>query len=191
MNEPSTLRIDECPQLGQVLLPIHTIAVTTVTRHIENPLVYKGIDASIAPGLLLPESVAFGMEQIFPDQFGALGTLTTVSSITAAIKSINQDRRKEVLLTGYNGLMLPVMEDVVLAERARDGKFTLRDLLLFSTVCGVGIDTVPVPGDVSIDALAGLYSEIHTISQRLGKPLTCRVLPIGNPNLSQLHPKLY
>jgi uncharacterized protein (UPF0210 family) len=38
--------------------------------------------------------------------------------------------------------MLPVMEDPVLASRAAEGCYTLRDLLLFSTVCGVGIDTV-------------------------------------------------
>ena len=45
---------------------------------------------------------------------------------------------------GYCGLMLPVMEDLVLAARAAESPpaFTLRDLLTFSSVCGVGLDTV-------------------------------------------------
>ena len=44
--------------------------------------------------------------------------------------------------------MLPVMEDLILADRAAQSPptFNLRDLLIFSTVCGVGLDTVPVPG---------------------------------------------
>ena len=44
--------------------------------------------------------------------------------------------------------MLPVMEDIVLAARAaqQPPTFTMRDLLMFSSVCGVGLDTVPVPG---------------------------------------------
>ena len=95
--------------------------------------------------------------------FGNFNTLTIVSLITAALKQLQTD--KELLLIGYNGLMLPVMEDVVLADRAA-GKiwdvmrpdipvlthttstYTLRDLLVFSTICGVGLDTVPIPGTV-------------------------------------------
>ena len=78
-------------------------------------------------------------------QFGDLGTLATISAVTAAIKSVNEEsesKDEDILLVGYNGLMMPVMEDIILAQRAQEGKFGIRDLLLFSTVCGVGIDTV-------------------------------------------------
>jgi uncharacterized protein (UPF0210 family) len=65
--------------------------------------------------------------------------------VTHAVKSLANNGIK---LIGYNGLMLPVMEDLILAERASEipSTFTLRDLLMFSSVCGVGLDTVPVPG---------------------------------------------
>ena len=76
---------------------------------------------------------------------GEFGTLSAVSAVTKAVKSLPENGIKTI---GYNGLMLPVMEDIVLAERAAQTPptFTLRDLLTFSAVCGVGLDTVPVPG---------------------------------------------
>lgn len=45
-------------------------------------------------------------------------------------------------------------------------------------MCGVGLDTVPIAGDVSVEALAAVYSEVGTLSYRLNKPLTCRLLPM-------------
>lgn len=76
---------------------------------------------------------------------GEFGTLAAVSAVTSAVKSLASHGIK---LIGYNGLMLPVMEDLILAERASQNPptFSLRDLLIFSSVCGVGLDTVPVPG---------------------------------------------
>ena len=71
--------------------------------------------------------------------------MAAVSAVTSAVKSLSSNGVK---LIGYNGLMLPVMEDLILADRAAQNPptFTLRDLLIFSSVCGVGLDTVPVPG---------------------------------------------
>lgn len=55
---------------------------------------------------------------------------------------------------------------------------SLRDLLVFSCVCGVGLDTVPISGEATPEGLAAVYSEVGTLSYRLNKPLTCRVLPM-------------
>ena len=137
---------------------------------------YAGIDVSMNPGLAsLPDSVGFGIEQLPPYKFGKNGNLGIVSVITKSLKSMKAFYRT----VGYCGLMLPVMEDTVLAERAAETPpaFTLRDLLLYSSVCGVGLDTVPIPGDTSAGALADLYLDVGTMAYRLNKPLTCRVLP--------------
>lgn len=133
---------------------------------------YGGIDASMNPGLTVQDSVGLGFEQLPPFVFGASGTLAIVSTITRAIKSL----RDKIKLVGYSGLMLPVMEDLTLAERAAEDKsrYSLRDLLLFSSVCGVGLDTVPVPGDTSVQELVRLYMDIGAMAHRLDKPLTCR-----------------
>jgi uncharacterized protein (UPF0210 family) len=79
---------------------------------------------------------------------------------------------------GFSGLMLPVLEDSILARRSAEGSFDLTDLLLASTVCGTGLDTVPLPGDASEEALAALIGEVATLAHRLDKPLTARLLPV-------------
>ena len=154
-------------------------------------VVYGGLDASINPGLSLPDSVGLGMEHGLqfagcPDpsdklrwkRFGSFGTLAAVSTITAAVKSLLADSRFKMV--GYNGLMLPVMEDLVLAQRASEDPptYSLRDLLFFSSCCGVGLDTVPVSADVTPSQLADIYMETAALAFRLNKPLSCRLLPM-------------
>ena len=43
--------------------------------------------------------------------------------------------------TGYSGLMIPIMEDNVLAKRWSEGTFTLDSILAYSAVCAGGVDT--------------------------------------------------
>jgi uncharacterized protein (UPF0210 family) len=74
--------------------------------------------------------------------------------------------------------MMPVLEDTILARRSLDRRFSVNDLLLYSTVCGTGLDTVPLPGDTSVDELAGILLDVVALAQRLGKPLTARLMPI-------------
>jgi uncharacterized protein (UPF0210 family) len=63
----------------------------------------------------------------------------------------------------------------------------MRDLLAFSTICGVGIDTVPISLDsVSVEDLAALYMEVGSLSYRLNKPLSCRVLPMKNKAVGEM-----
>lgn len=164
----------------QALSPIQDIIRDACS---ELGLTYAGIDASVNPGLTLPDSVGAGLECLLSQlceakKFGEFGTLGAVSTVTSAIKTVRE--KGDVLLTGYSGLMLPVMEDLILAERAAQvpPMFTLRDLLVFSTVCGVGLDTVPIPGDTTVEELAAVYFETGTLAFRLNKPLSCRLLPM-------------
>jgi uncharacterized protein len=49
-------------------------------------------------------------------------------------------------------------------------------------VCGTGLDTVPLPGDVSEEELAGILLDVAALAVRLNKPLTARLMPV--PGLS-------
>ncbi len=79
---------------------------------------------------------------------------------------------------GFSGLMLPVLEDATLARRASDGSLSVTDLLLYSAVCGAGLDTVPLPGDTSVEQISALLLDLACLSLRLDKPLTARLMPI-------------
>ena len=55
---------------------------------------------------------------------------------------------------------------------------TVADLLLYSSVCGAGLDTVPLPGDTSAGALAAILLDVAALALRLNKPLTARLMPL-------------
>lgn len=164
--------------LKQQYAPIQSIAMSVCAKF---GVEYIGIDASWNPSLCIEGSIGRGLEQIiYPTgqtRFGSMGTLAAVSTLTSAAKSLVAEGLK---LVGYNGLMLPVMEDLRLAELAvqQPQPYSLRDLLLLSSVCGVGLDTIPIPGNTSVEDLAGVYMEVAALAFRLDKPLSCRLLPM-------------
>ena len=139
---------------------------------------FLGIDTSPAPA---PEaSIGEVIETLSGRPCGAAGTVTACARITAAL------RRVTVETCGASGLMLPVLEDPVLARRAAQGRYGIADLLLCSTVCGTGLDVVPLPGDVPAEALERLILDVATLSARHGKPLSVRLLPIPGKDVGEV-----
>ena len=55
---------------------------------------------------------------------------------------------------------------------------TVKDLLMYSAVCGTGLDTIPLPGDTTPEALAPLLLDLAALALRLDKPLTARLMPV-------------
>ena len=128
---------------------------------------YTGIDVSPAPGK--DASIGATIEALTGVPFGAPSTLAGCAAITDVLKSLR------VKTCGYSGLMLPVLEDPVLARRASEGRYGVRDLLLYSSVCGTGLDVVPLPGDSRADRLAALIADVAALSTKLRKPLSARL----------------
>lgn len=131
---------------------------------------YMGIDLSPAP--LKDVSIGAAIEELIQAPFGSSGTLTASGTITAAIKAV------DVKQTGYNGLMLPILEDTRLAQRWSEGRVSLEGLLSYSSVCATGLDTVPLPGDVSIEQLDMILADVATLAVKWHKPLSARLLPV-------------
>jgi uncharacterized protein (UPF0210 family) len=131
---------------------------------------YMGIDLSPAP--LKEVSIGTAMEELTAQPFGSSGTLTAAATITSAIKSI------QVKQTGYNGLMLPILEDSRLAQRWSEGRVSLEGLLSYSAVCGTGLDTIPLPGNVTIEQLDTIIGDMATLAFKWHKPLSARLLPV-------------
>ena len=74
--------------------------------------------------------------------------------------------------------MLPVLEDRLLAQRWSEGTYGVDALLAYSAVCGTGLDTVPLPGDVSEEQLATIIGDVASLAVRWHKPLTARLQPV-------------
>jgi uncharacterized protein (UPF0210 family) len=151
-------------RLTSELKLVETIA--TELAHSEN-VMYRGIDPSPAP--MGDRSIGAALEALTGAPFGDAGTLRACAMVTEVLKSI------PVKLCGYAGLMLPVLEDTVLSKRAIEGRYSMRDLLLFSSVCGTGLDVVPIPGDTPIETLTNILLDVAAQSVKLKKPLSARL----------------
>ena len=60
---------------------------------------------------------------------------------------------------GLSGSFIPVMEDFGLANAVEKGKLNLEKLESMTTVCSVGLDMVPIPGDTSESTIAGIIAD--------------------------------
>lgn len=166
-NDPVEARRSLAGMLGAHARAIEALALGIEKR---SGWRYGGIDLSPAP--LKDVSIGAALEAFTGQHVGASGTLTAAALITAALRDI------PVKHAGYSGLMLPVLEDSRLAERWSEGALTLDSLLAYSAVCGTGLDTIPLPGDISEDQLARIIGDMASLSVKWRKPLSARLLPV-------------
>jgi uncharacterized protein (UPF0210 family) len=151
---------------------ISTIHNVIAQSKIDKPFSFSGFDSSAAPSKNCASMVDV-YDQMGVAYFGASGTVEASSLLTRVFKSI-----QGVALVGFSGLMLAVTEDTGLAQGTINGDFDIRSLLTYSAVCGIGLDTVPIPGDTSVDKISALMRDTGTMAYRLNKPLTVRVFPV-------------
>ncbi len=148
---------------------IHAALADIATEH---RVFFAGCDWSLAPHPDLSRSIGAAIECVSGAPFGTFGTLAVIRACTGAI------RAARVVRAGFSGVMLPVLEDAVLAQRHAEGRYTLRDLLAFSAVCGTGLDTIPLPGDTTPGQIAGVLAEVAALAGAWRKPLTARLMPV-------------
>jgi uncharacterized protein (UPF0210 family) len=136
----------------------------------EKQIQFGGIDLSPAP--MGEDSIVPALEMCGGGPLGGLGTLAAVAAVTSALKSTT------LPACGYCGVMLPVLEDVMLSQRWEEGRVNVHQLLLYSSVCGTGLDTIPLAGTTSAESIARLLLDVATLALRLRKPLSARLFPV-------------
>ncbi len=131
---------------------------------------FMGVDPTPAP--LADISIGAAIESYTGAKFGSSGTMTAALVITTAVKAV------PVRQIGYSGLMVPVMEDKRLAQRWAEGTYNTDSLLAYSAVCGTGLDTVPLAGDVSEEQLTRIFGDVASLAWKWNKPLSARLQPV-------------
>ncbi len=157
-------------KLSAALTKHLVLAEATAMRvAVETKWTYAGIDPTPAP--LGDVSIGRAMENFTGAPFGAPGTMTAASIITRAVQST------PVKQVGYAGLMVPVLEDNLLAKRWEEGTYSMDSLLAYSAVCAGGLDTIPLPGDITEAKLARILGDVASLAWKWHKPLAARLLP--------------
>ncbi len=139
---------------------------------------FMGVDPTPAP--LGEVSIGAAIETYTGAKFGSSGTMTAALIITTAVKAV------PVRQVGYSGLMVPVLEDKLLAQRWAEGTITTDALLAYSAVCGTGLDTIPYPGDISVGQLARIFGDVASLAWKWHKPLSARLQPVAGKRAGDL-----
>jgi len=154
-------------------LTVHAKEAESVGAHVaaSTGWTFMGVDPTPAP--LGDVSIAAAIETYTGSKFGSSGTMTAALIITTAVKAV------PVKQIGYSGLMVPVLEDKLLARRWAEGTITTDALLAYSAVCGTGLDTIPYPGDISVDQLQRIFGDVASLAWKWNKPLSARLQPVA------------
>jgi uncharacterized protein len=154
-------------------LTIHAKVAESVGTHVaaSTGWAFMGVDPTPAP--LGDVSIGAAIETYTGAKFGSSGTMTAALIITTAVKAV------PVKQIGYSGLMVPVLEDKLLARRWAEGTITTDSLLAYSAVCGTGLDTIPYPGDIGVNQLARIFGDVASLAWKWNKPLSARLQPVA------------
>lgn len=155
------------------MIEAHAASITRVVQPIatENEARFLGIDFSMAPYPEHVRSMGTALEDFGVPAVGLAGTAAAFAYLADCLDQAQFQR------TGFCALFLPVLEDSTLAARVGE-TLSVSDLLLCSTLCGAGLDTLPLPGKTAPEALAAVLVDVGAIALRLNKPLTARLMPI-------------
>jgi uncharacterized protein (UPF0210 family) len=150
----------------------HASVADTIGKSVaaETGWAFLGVDPTPAP--LGDVSIGAAIEAFTGARFGSSGTLTAARVITAAVKAV------PVTQIGYSGLMVPVMEDKLLAQRWAESTYNIDSLLAYSAVCGTGLDTIPLPGDISLEQMERIFGDVASLATKWNKPLSVRLQPV-------------
>ena len=143
---------------------------------------FLGFDFSLAPVISADGSIIPIIQHLGAYNFGKTGTLFATAYLTDMLKQLASD----YLSVGFSGVMYSLLEDLELCKINSLRGISLDDLIKVSTMCGCGVDMVPLPCDLSVRELLTIFIEVYTISTRLHKPLGIRVLPIPNTHHNQI-----
>lgn len=146
--------------------------------------VEKGIvDLSLAPTPAVGDSVARILEIIGVGACGGPGT-------TAALALLNDCVKKGGVMAsssvgGLSGAFIPVSEDAGMIEAVEAGALSLEKLEAMTCVCSVGLDMIAIPGDTSVETIAGIIADEMAIGVINNKTTAVRIIPAIGKGLGE------
>lgn len=160
--------------LSQIVPQIENINALAIKLADQEGVAFHGFDFSLAPIIDENGSVITILNRLGINDFGHTGTLFATSFLTNILKHLAA-RFKSV---GFSGVMYSLLEDLELCSINNERGVTLEQMISLSTMCGCGVDMVPVYGGIKNEELRSILLDISAISCRLNKPLGVRILPI-------------
>ena len=134
------------------------------------------VDLSLAPTPTVGDSIGEIFQALGLSQIGVPGSTAALAMLNDAVKKGGAFASSHV--GGLSGAFIPVSEDLNIAHAAQQGFLSLEKLEALTSVCSVGLDMVPVPGDISEECLAGMIADEMAIGMINAKTTATRIIPV-------------
>lgn len=146
---------------------------------------FKGFDFSLAP--IIDDnnngSIITILNYLGVNDFSKSGTLFATAYLTNILKYFASEFKS----VGFSGVMYSLLEDTNLCKINNETGVDIEDLIKLSTMCGCGIDMIPISCDENDNNIKSTFMDVIAISTRLNKPLGIRILPIPRAKKGVLH----
>jgi uncharacterized protein (UPF0210 family) len=134
------------------------------------------VDLSLAPSSIIGDSVAEVLECIGVESFGAPGSTAALALLVDSIKKGGVMAAENV--GGLSGAFIPVSEDAGVLKAQEKGSLCIEKLEAMSSVCSVGLDMIPIPGDTPKETIAALIADELIIGVMNNKATSVRIIPV-------------
>jgi len=177
-SKPGNLKLDDiAEEIKQITFRV-TRCGELIGRMVSQELNvdFGVVDLSLAPTPKIGDSVGEILQLLGVDDVGAPGSTAIVAMLNDAVKKGGIFASKTV--GGLSGAFIPVMEDAVLADAVGKGALTIEKLEAMTCVCSVGLDMVPIPGDVDAATIAAIIADEMAIGMVNNKTTAARLIPV-------------
>ncbi|MFP4053443.1 MAG: PFL family protein [Phycisphaerae bacterium] len=134
------------------------------------------VDLSLAPTPQVGDSIGEILQALGLDRIGAPGSTAAVAMLNDAVKKGGAFASSSV--GGLSGAFIPVSEDAALAAAAAAGHLGIEKLEAMTSVCSVGLDMVPIPGDTPAETIAAIIADEMAIGVINNKTMGVRLVPV-------------
>ncbi len=134
------------------------------------------IDLSLAPTPAAGDSISDILELMGLESTGCHGT-------TAALAMLNDAVKKGGMMAatyagGLSGAFIPLTEDAGMCKAVENNSLSIQKLEAMTCVCSVGLDMIAIPGNTSVDIIAGIIADESAIGMINNKTTACRLIPV-------------
>ncbi len=134
------------------------------------------VDLSLAPTPTVGDSIGEIFQALGLTSIGVPGSTAALAMLNDAVKKGGAFASSHV--GGLSGAFIPVCEDLNIAEAAEKGYLSIEKLEAMTCVCSVGLDMVPIPGNITEETLAGIIADEMAIGMINNKTTATRLIPV-------------
>jgi uncharacterized protein (UPF0210 family) len=134
------------------------------------------LDLSLAPTPEVGDSVARILEEMGLEAAGTHGTTAALAMLTDMVKKGGVMASTHV--GGFSGAFIPVSEDEGMVASVKSGHITFDKMEALTSVCSVGLDMIPIPGDTSASTIAAIIADERAIGMINNKTTAVRLIPV-------------